>query len=287
MKVFYDPRMSVDSGGYSPSGSKPAAVVADWMDLGIEVCGFEPASAADLCLAHSKKYVCNVLSGSAPNGHGNSIPEVTGATQWTCGSMIAAARQALIDGVACSPSSGFHHAGYDSGGGFCTFNGLIVAIEKLRSEGLIERAAILDCDAHFGDGTDEIIHRLQLDSWIGHWTFGRDAVGARGYRHKQTMMAIETFIRDCKVDGCNLMLYQAGADAHLNDPLHAGVMTSEEMRERDKLVFSHCRQCAIPVSWDLAGGYAREPDGSIPKVLALHRATMEEAIAVFGLPGRK
>ena len=46
--------------------------------------------------------------------------------------MIAATRQAIIDGIACSPSSGFHHAGFDYNGAFCTFNGLLVAVQALR-----------------------------------------------------------------------------------------------------------------------------------------------------------
>lgn len=116
MKVFFNPLMSVPSGGYSPSGSKPSAVVADWQAQGleIEVCDFQAVTESDLCLAHDRRYVRSVLSGRLNNGHGNRLPEVTNACLWTCGSMLAASRQALIDGITCSPSSGFHHAHYAS-----------------------------------------------------------------------------------------------------------------------------------------------------------------------------
>ena len=79
--MFFNPKMSVDSGGYSPSGSKPAAVVADWKahGLAIEVCDFEPVTEDDLCLAHDRQYVASVLEGHLANGHGNKLPEVTNA----------------------------------------------------------------------------------------------------------------------------------------------------------------------------------------------------------------
>jgi acetoin utilization deacetylase AcuC-like enzyme len=282
MKVFYDSRMSVDSGGYSPSGSKPAAVVADWMNLGIEVCEFEPATEEDLCLAHSPKYVSNVLSGREANGHGNQLPRVTEATRWTCGSMVAASRQALIDHVACSPSSGFHHAGYESGGAFCTFNGLIVAARKLQEEGIVERVGIIDCDVHYGDGTDDIIQTLDLSSRIRHWTFGA-AIGRRAFDQTAFLDELRSALVEMQTEGVRLILYQAGADPHVDDPL-GGVMTTEEMRERDKLMFSWCKQLEMPVAVCLAGGYQRDKNGGISKVLALHRATMEEAITIFGQP---
>ena len=282
MRVFYDSRMSVDSGGYSPSGSKPAAVVADWMNLGIEVCEFEPATEEDLCLAHSPKYVSNVLSSLEANGHGNRLPKVTEATRWTCGSMVAASRQALIDHVACSPSSGFHHAGYESGGAFCTFNGLIVAARKLQNEGLVDRVGIIDCDVHYGDGTDDIIQTLDLSSRIRHWTFGA-AFGRRAFDQTAFLDELRSALVEMQTEGVRLILYQAGADPHVDDPL-GGVMTTEEMRERDKLMFSWCKQLEMPVAVCLAGGYQRDKNGGISKVLALHRATMEEAITIFGQP---
>lgn len=279
MKVFYDCRMSVDSGGYSPSGSKPAAVVANWTDLGIEVCEFEPATEEDLCLAHSRKYVRNVLSCREANGHGNRLPKVTEATRWTCGSMVAAGRQALVDQVACSPSSGFHHAGYTSGGGFCTFNGLIVAARKLQNEGLVDRVGIIDCDVHYGDGTDDIIQTLDLRSRIRHWTFGA-AFGRSAFEQNAFLDELRSTLVEMQTAGIKLILYQAGADPHVDDPL-GGVMTTEEMRERDQQVFNCCKQLEMPVAFCLAGGYQRDKNGGISKVLALHRATMVEAITVF------
>lgn len=66
----------------------------------------------------------------------------------------------------------------------------------------------------------------------------------------------------------------------MDDPL-GGYLTTEEMRQRDRYVFQMCKGAGIPLAWNLAGGYQREPDGSIPIVLELHGNTMQECCAVF------
>lgn len=49
-----------------------------------------------------------------------------------------------------------HHANPHSCWGFCYFNNIAVAIQRLLHEGKIRRALILDFDLHFGDGTANI-----------------------------------------------------------------------------------------------------------------------------------
>ncbi len=49
-----------------------------------------------------------------------------------------------------------HHAGPNKNWGFCFFNNMAIAIQKLLTEDKINHAVILDIDLHFGDGTDEI-----------------------------------------------------------------------------------------------------------------------------------
>ena len=50
-----------------------------------------------------------------------------------------------------------HHASSNSAWGFCFFNNMAIAIEKLKREGKIEKAHVLDIDLHFGDGTVNIL----------------------------------------------------------------------------------------------------------------------------------
>lgn len=128
--VLYDERMNCNPGGRSPSGDKPGKVVGDWVERGMPVrisSDFKRASIAQLQLAHSWQYLHGVFSGRIDNGHGNNLRDVAEACRWTVGSMVAVCHAAMDHGVACSPSSGFHHAGYDWNHGFCTFNGLVIA----------------------------------------------------------------------------------------------------------------------------------------------------------------
>jgi acetoin utilization deacetylase AcuC-like enzyme len=286
MKVFFNPKQSTDSHGYSPSGSKPAAAVADWISRGldIEIINFAPATETDLCLAHDPKFVRGVLSCKLPNGHGNRIQSVTNSCLWTCGSLVASVREALNAGITCSPTSGFHHAGHSYNGSFCTFNGLVIAARKLINEGAVSRVGILDCDQHYSDGTIDILDKLELHDVIQNWTFG-DEFGHRGdFRQKVFLERLGDSIDEMKDDGVELVILQAGADPHVNDPLSSAGMTSEEMRERDRFVFTTCHELGIPVCFCLAGGYQRDADGGISKVLELHRATVEEAIQVLNVP---
>nr|HPN87095.1 histone deacetylase family protein [Smithella sp.] len=45
-----------------------------------------------------------------------------------------------------------HHASSGCAWGFCYFNNMSIALEKLKREGQIRKAFILDFDLHFGDG---------------------------------------------------------------------------------------------------------------------------------------
>jgi len=52
--------------------------------------------------------------------------------------------------------AGGHHAGRDFFGGYCCFNDVAIAIARLREASRVRRFAILDTDAHHGDGTRDI-----------------------------------------------------------------------------------------------------------------------------------
>lgn len=53
--------------------------------------------------------------------------------------------------------AGGHHSGRDFFGGYCCFNDVVIAIRILRKRHGIKRFAILDTDAHHGDGTRDLI----------------------------------------------------------------------------------------------------------------------------------
>jgi len=61
--------------------------------------------------------------------------------------------------------AGGHHAGRNFFGGYCCFNDVAIAIAHLRDTSGVRRFAILDTDAHHGDGTRDI---LQNDPDVLH-----------------------------------------------------------------------------------------------------------------------
>ncbi|MDV2495890.1 MAG: histone deacetylase [bacterium] len=54
--------------------------------------------------------------------------------------------------------AGGHHSGFDYFGGYCCFNDVALTITRLRDRGLARRFAIVDTDAHHGDGTRQIFN---------------------------------------------------------------------------------------------------------------------------------
>jgi acetoin utilization deacetylase AcuC-like enzyme len=274
MKVFYTDAMVADSESFSPSARKPSEVVRSWRHLGIplDITPPDPVTSAQLSLAHDPVFVEAVLRGKRNNGFGNRSASVAASLPYTSGSMLTAARSAIASrSVAVAPCSGFHHAGYDRAGGFCTFNGLMVTACVLRDEGVAVRVGILDFDEHWGDGTDDIIRRLHA-GWVLHYSAGADWQDAgQADRFLDAIPGLVDSMRDCDV-----MLYQAGADPHIDDPL-GGWLTTEQLRARDRLVFENAKLHGIPIAWNLAGGY-QEP---FRKVLDIHDNTMLECAAAF------
>src|SRR6185436_6742386 len=116
-----------------------------------------PATEEDLLRVHTAEYIEAVRTG-IPRALAESqkfpwSPELFPSVCLTNGACIAAARQALRDGVSAALASGFHHAHADHGEGFCTFNGLVVAADALNASGEARTVSILDMDLHYGNGT--------------------------------------------------------------------------------------------------------------------------------------
>ena len=262
----------------SPSAGKPALVLESWKRLGIpfDEHSFEPLSVDEFALAHDREYVEGVLSGNLMNGYENRCPEMASALPWVAGSMVAAALHAFATGEASfSPTSGAHHACYASGGDYCTFNFLVIAAVKARLAGA-SRVGILDLDHHYGNGTDDIIKRLDL-TYIRHYSSGADPE-AKPASAERWLKRLPDLVGEMS-DAC-LILFNAGVDSHVNDPL-GGYLTTGQMARRDRIVFDVAREMGVPVCTTLAGGYQVAHDGSIDAVLRLHDATLIAAWEMF------
>jgi len=312
LKVFYNDKQATEAASsFSPSAKKPKILVNQWLENGqpIEVVSdFEPVTKKQFYLAHEKEHVDAILACEKNNGFSNASPEIAATLAWTSGSFMAAAIYAWENKtITMSPTSGFHHATQNKSMGFCTLNGLMTAALELIGRG-VKKIGILDLDHHFGNGTVDIIEwaatkkdhplyskGLDLRQFFHHYTVGGDisvnkVLGEHdgriyyawqgGNATERWFKALPKILEGFK--GCNIVLFQAGADPHINDPCHAylgavGALTSEQFVERDRMVFETLAKMKIPIAWNLAGGY-QDP---LQKVLDIHTGTLAECMKVL------
>lgn len=283
LKVFYSLDLVSDAWATaSPSDRKPRLVseALSRTEWPVELIPPEPVEIADLFRVHDTSFVEAVLELRRRNGFGSLSSSVARSLPYTSGACIGSALAALSDGISASLTSGFHHAGPHGARAFCTFNGLMVAAAKLLEMGRVSRLAIVDCDYHYGDGTQAIIDAQELHDRVLHLSFGehyRKPNQAADYLAEIDRLG--TVFEDFRPE---LVIYQAGADTHVDDPF-GGLLTTEQMCVRDRGVFTIAHDLGIPLTWNLAGGYQIEPDGSIPRVVELHMNTFEEALRVWRL----
>ncbi|MGZ4820607.1 MAG: histone deacetylase family protein, partial [Terriglobales bacterium] len=123
-----------------------------------------PAEDRDILLVHGADYVYKLQTGTltAREELQMEIPfseELVDAFWLAAGGSILAGRCALQDGIGINLGGGFHHAFPDHGEGFCMINDIAVAIRRLQKDKKIERALVIDCDVHQGNGTAVIFGR--------------------------------------------------------------------------------------------------------------------------------
>jgi acetoin utilization deacetylase AcuC-like enzyme len=183
-----------------------------------------------------------------------------------------------------------HHAKYDHGSGYCTFNGLVIGARRALTLGA-KRVLILDLDAHCGGGTKELIGLLrdqdingieQVDVSVSSFDQYHNApfaqlkiVGGSEY-----LTTIEQSLSDiADPQSIDLVIYNAGMDPHEKAGGVTGINT-EVIRRREAMVFEWSKSHNLPIVWVLAGGYSGD---SFTKrdVASLHRITIEEAARVY------
>jgi len=158
---------------------------------------------------------------------------------------------------------------------YCTFNFLAIAAIKVHQAGA-SRIGILDLDCHHGNGTVNIIDRLDLD-YVRHYSFGKECL-SKGDEAEQWLQRLPDILSTfSEVD---LLIYNAGVDPHIDDPL-GGILTTRQMTLRDRLVFKMAKQLGLKVCISLAGGYQVDVDGSIGKLLELHDTTFKAGWAAY------
>jgi acetoin utilization deacetylase AcuC-like enzyme len=306
MKIFHHPGFAAPIGQHIMPMRKFALVAEALREEGFTVTEPDPVSEADLLRVHTPEYVAAIRTGEpcalAESQKFPWSPALYPSVLLTNGGVLAAARQALTDGVSAALASGFHHACRDHGEGFCTFNGLVVALENLRTTGRLQTAAVLDLDLHYGNGTAELAATrpwIRAMSIYGndytHNTAYRDVTQARhtdGPNHRSVPLVpgpndgaelLRVLREELNLLAAgsrpDLLLYQAGADPLRDDPYSPLALTHHDLAARDRVVFEFARDQQLPIAWVLAGGYT--PD--ISQVVRVHVNTALAAREVFGM----
>lgn len=97
---------------------------------------------------------CAQGGGHLDDGDTPAQPGIDVAAEWVAGSTADAVDRVMTGEVtrAMVPIGGLHHAGRGHAAGFCVYNDIGVAIERLRQQHGLARIAYVDIDAHHGDG---------------------------------------------------------------------------------------------------------------------------------------
>ena len=304
LTAFYHPGYAAPIGRHIMPIEKFALVAEGLREAAdVRLVEPQPVTEEDLRRVHSAEYIVAIRSGE-PRDLAESqkfpwSPELYPSVCLTGGGCLAAARQALRDGVSAAVVSGFHHACADHGEGFCTFNGLIVAIDALVASGEIRTAAVLDMDLHYGNGTAQLaasrphVFALSLygnDYWenvcfrdvtrrhhedgANHRSFALSA-GCDRATLLRIMDEALPLIAERRPD---VLLYQAGADPYFEDPFSPLALDHADLLARDRRVFEFAKAHAIPVAWVLAGGYTSD----VSKVVRVHLNTFQAWREIYG-----
>ena len=196
--------------------------------------------------------------------------EIIDAYYLMTGGTCLAAELALEQGAAMNLGGGFHHAFADRAEGFCYLNDVAIAIRDVMAEGRegkrIERAAVIDVDLHQGNGTARI---FQDDPQVFTFSIHQENnypikqksdldIGLRDFTSDERYLgelerALQTVFGEFRPQ---FAIYVGGIDPYESDQLGGLKVTKDGMKQRDTMVFEHCREHQTPVAVVLAGGYA-------------------------------
>ncbi|NIR87987.1 histone deacetylase family protein [Candidatus Bathyarchaeota archaeon] len=192
----------------------------------------EPASEADLRLAHTQTHIDSIKRRGL---YDNALLAVGGAIK---ASQLAMKGEPAF-GLIRPPG---HHASPNGCWGFCFFNNIAISVEKLRKEGEIKKALIVDFDLHYGDGTANIFSGIPEVSYYH----------LPGGSRKQQLNKLSDYLSGEK--DYDVIASSAGFDRHAED--WGGMLETEDYQEIGKLIKEFAeRQCDGKRYAVLEGGY--------------------------------
>jgi histone deacetylase 11 len=238
-----------------------------------------------LKLIHSDRYLKSLESSSVVAGITEIPPvailpqflvnsQVLIPMQYATGGTVEAGLLAQKHGWAINLGGGFHHACCDSGGGFCVYADMSMAIlEVNRLHPTIDRFLIVDLDAHQGNGheNDKRAGRFR-DLKIFTMDMFNASIYPQDHTAKQAIdlpVELKPYTADAEylpllrqilaeaIEAFqpHYIVYGAGTDCLVGDPLGQLSVSHRGIVERDQIVFSAAAEANVPILMMLSGGY--------------------------------
>jgi len=249
-----------------------------------------PLRDQDLALVHGRGYLWRLyLLSITPlgflNGENPISFKILKKLKIACGGTYLACKIALEHKIGVNLSGGFHHAFACHEEGFCHLNDMAISIRKLQIERFIDRAMIIDCDVHQGNGTAAIfqgdetvftfsIHQDNLYPYPKQYSNYDISIHSSqrvdDKKYIEELMVLPTLIQKHRPD---LIIFLAGADPFRDDRLGGFLLTKQGLMDRDAYVLGICVELGIPTAIVLGGGYAR----NIDDIVEIHLNTIRVA----------
>ena len=231
---------------------------------------------------HSSEYIDLVSKSFPENGlaflDGDTVvsPGSKDATKDAVGSIITA-----IDGVQqkefknafCAVRPPGHHAEKDKAMGFCIYNNVAVGANYLIEKYNYNKVAIIDFDVHHGNGTQDIFYDNKKVLYISTHQYpyypgsGSEKETGKfnnilnipleaGTTAEEYLNAYENVLKKLKEFKPEFLLFSAGFDAHIDDPLAQLKLSSEDFYHLTKRTLEISKSmCNGKVVSILEGGY--------------------------------
>ena len=221
---------------------------------------------------HSSEYIDLVSKSFPENGltflDGDTVvsPGSKEATKDAVGSIITA-----IDGVQqkefknafCAVRPPGHHAEKNKAMGFCIYNNVAVGANYLIEKYKYNKVAIIDFDVHHGNGTQDIFYDNEKVLYISTHQYpyypgsGSEKETGKfnnilnipleaGTTAEEYLNAYENVLKKLKEFKPEFLLFSAGFDAHIDDPLAQLRLSSED--------FYHITKRTLEVSKSMCNG---------------------------------
>lgn len=262
----------------------------------------EPATRADILSVHEEHFVNRVEALSegreVPDcedyGLGTpdnpAFPGMDEAARWHVGGTLYGARLICEQGEkrVLQLGGGLHHARSKFASGFCIYNDLAIAINYLTRQGLW--VTYLDIDVHHCDGVQQILYEDMRVMTVSLHESGRYLFPGTGEIHElgsgpgrglKLNIPLEPFTEgDSYLEAFEkvlpaaldhfkpgVLVVQAGADAHYDDPLADLMLTTHDYEKIFRRILEFADTFAAGrVLFTLGGGYSLR---ATPRVWAM------------------